>query len=96
MRLLSDACRSPSTTTAPSGIEPNRERIAENLDAEPHAGHGARPATSATTSAAAIAKKAHHDGSTLREAAVASGHVTDEDYDRWVDPAAMTRPDPPA
>ena len=45
--------------------------------------------------AAAIAKQAHRDGSTLREAALASGAVTDEDYDRWVDPAAMTRPDCP-
>ncbi|MGL5927954.1 MAG: hypothetical protein ACRCY8_03365 [Dermatophilaceae bacterium] len=39
-----------------------------------------------------MAKQAHRDGSTLREAALASGHVTAEDYDRWVDPEAMTRP----
>ena len=52
-------------------------------------GSGADPAA-----AAAIAKQAHKDGSTLREAALASGAVTDEDYDRWVDPAAMTGPDP--
>ena len=41
--------------------------------------------------AAAIAKQAHRDGSTLREAALASGGHG-EDYDRWVDPEAMTRP----
>ena len=43
--------------------------------------------------AAAIAKQAHRDGPTLREAALASGAVTEEEYDRWVDPEAMTRPD---
>ena len=42
--------------------------------------------------AAAIAHKAHHEGTTLREAALALGHVTAEDFDRWVDPLAMTRP----
>ena len=74
------------------GLTADRERIAENLGADlmlvtalaPHIGYD---------TAAAIAKQAHHDGSTLREAALASGAVTGEDYDRWVDPAAMTRPD---
>ena len=42
---------------------------------------------------AKIALKAHRDGSTLREAALALGLVSAEDFDRWVDPAAMTRPD---
>ena len=42
--------------------------------------------------AAAIAKQAHRDGSTLREAALAAGAVSAEDYDRWVDPEAMTHP----
>ena len=42
--------------------------------------------------AAAIAKQAHRDGSTLREAALASGAVSGDDYDRWVDPEAMTHP----
>lgn len=39
--------------------------------------------------AASIAKRAHADGLGLREAAVQSGHVTAEDFDRWVDPRAM-------
>ena len=39
--------------------------------------------------AAEIAKKAHRDGSTLREAALALGYVTAEDFDRWVRPEAM-------
>jgi len=37
-------------------------------------------------------KKAHAEGKTLREAALALGSVTAEDYDRWVRPAAMTGP----
>ncbi|MEN9892488.1 MAG: class fumarate hydratase, partial [Pseudomonadota bacterium] len=39
--------------------------------------------------AAQIAKKAHHDGSSLREAALALGHVSAEEFDRWVDPSRM-------
>jgi fumarate hydratase class II len=39
--------------------------------------------------AAEIAKKAHRDGTTLREAALALGHVRAEDFDRWVRPEAM-------
>ena len=42
--------------------------------------------------AAEIAKKAHKEGGTLREAALALGYVTAEDFDRWVRPEAMTRP----
>jgi fumarate hydratase class II len=42
--------------------------------------------------AAEIAKKAHRDGTTLREAALALGYVSAEDFARWVDPATMTRP----
>ena len=43
--------------------------------------------------AAKIAKKAHKDGTTLREAALALGLVTPEDFDQWVDPERMTKPD---
>ena len=39
--------------------------------------------------AAFIAKKAHKEGVSLREAALASGHVTAEEFDAWVDPARM-------
>ncbi|MEO5610888.1 MAG: class II fumarate hydratase [Ornithinibacter sp.] len=90
VRLLSDACRS-FTEHCVAGLEADREKIAQNLEADlmlvtalaPHIGYDA---------AASIAKQANHDGSTLREAAVASGHVSDEDYDRLVDPKAMTHP----
>jgi fumarate hydratase class II len=40
--------------------------------------------------AAAIAKTAHHQGLSLKEAALASGHVTEEQFDQWVVPLDMT------
>jgi fumarate hydratase class II len=71
-----------------SGIEPNRERIAELVQRSlmlvtalnPHIGYDR---------AAQIAKKAHHEGISLREAALALGHVSAQDFDRWVDPSKM-------
>ncbi|BCU75393.1 class II fumarate hydratase [Luteolibacter sp. LG18] len=42
--------------------------------------------------AAAIAKKAHHDGISLRAAAIASGYLTAAQFDEWVVPERMTRP----
>jgi len=42
--------------------------------------------------AAEIAKRAHHDGSSLRDAALALGYVSGDDFDRWVRPEAMTGP----
>jgi len=42
--------------------------------------------------AAAIAKKAHTDGTTLKAAALALGHVTAEQFDEWVRPERMTGP----
>jgi fumarate hydratase class II len=42
--------------------------------------------------AAKIAKKAHKDGTTLKEAAVALGLVSGADFDAWVDPKRMTEP----
>ncbi len=91
-RLLTDACRSFREFCV-AGIEANRQRIAELVERSlmlvtalgPHIGYDR---------AAAIAKKASHEGLTLREAALATGHVTAEEYDRWVRPEAMTRPDP--
>jgi fumarate hydratase class II len=41
---------------------------------------------------AKIAKKAHADGTSLKEAAVALGLLTCDQYDEWVVPAEMTRP----
>jgi fumarate hydratase, class II len=70
------------------GIEANRARIAELVDRSlmlvtalaPHIGYDR---------AAVIAKRAHAEGLTLRDAALASGLVTAEQYDRWVRPEDM-------
>ncbi len=91
IELLADGIRSFEERCA-RGIEPNRERIRRNLDASlmlvtalnPHIGY---------ENAAKIAQKAHRDGTSLREAALTLGLVSAEDFDRWIDPAAMTRPD---
>ncbi len=70
------------------GIEPNRPRIQTLVEQSlmlvtalnPHIGYD---------KAAEIAKRAHTHGLNLREAAIASGHVTAEQFDRWVVPAEM-------
>ena len=70
------------------GIEPNRERIAEHLRGSlmlataltPHIGYD---------KAAEIALAAHHGGIGLRDAALRSGYVTADDFDRWVRPEEM-------
>ncbi len=88
VRLLADGMVSFNDQCA-FGITPNRERIAELVDRSlmlvtalnPHIGYD---------KAAFIAKKAHKEGSSLREAALASGHVTAEQFDQWVVPSKMT------
>jgi fumarate hydratase, class II len=87
VRLLADGMVSFNDHCA-VGIEPNRERIAELVGRSlmlvtalnPHIGYD---------KAAFIAKKAHKEGSSLREAAIASGHVTAEQFDAWVVPQNM-------
>jgi fumarate hydratase class II len=91
-RLLADGCRSFEEHCV-RGIEPDVARIRELLERSlmlvtalsPHIGYDR---------AAEIAKKAHHDGSTLREAALALGYVGAEDFDRWVRPETMIAPGP--
>ncbi|MBB5214219.1 class II fumarate hydratase [Parapusillimonas granuli] len=88
IELISDACLAFNDHCA-VGIEPNRERIAENLSRNlmlvtalnRHIGYD---------KAAAIAKKAQKEGSTLREAALALGYVTAKQYDEWINPIDMT------
>ncbi len=92
-RLLADGMRHFEEHCA-RGIEPRREHIAELLDRSlmlvtalaPHIGYD---------KAAAIAHKAHHDGTTLREAALATGYVTAEQFQQWINPLSMTRPSVP-
>ena len=94
VRLLADGMTSFEKHCA-RGIEANRERIAELLERSlmlvtaltPHIGYD---------KAAEIARRAHHDGGTLRQAALALGYVTEEEFDRWVQPGAMVHPFVPA
>lgn len=90
IRLLGDACASFDEHCG-AGIEPNRERIARNLRESlmlvtalnPHIGYD---------SAAKVAKKAHDDGITLREAVIAMGLMTGERFDELVRPEQMVSP----
>ena len=89
-RLLADACDSFRTNCA-VGIEPNRERIAR-LVADSLMLVTALNTHIGYDKAAQIAKKAYKDGSSLKAAALALGHVGAEDFDKWVDPKEMTEP----
>ena len=87
VRLLADGMVSFNDHCA-VGIEPNRARITELVQRSlmlvtalnPHIGYD---------KAAFIAKKAHKEGTSLREAAIASGFLTAEQFDQWVVPANM-------
>jgi fumarate hydratase, class II len=87
VRLLGDGIRSFNAHCA-VGIEPNHSRIGELVQRSlmlatalnPHIGYD---------KAAFIAKKAHTEGTSLREAAIASGLLTPEQFDQWVVPAQM-------
>jgi fumarate hydratase, class II len=87
-RLLADGMKSFREHCA-AGIEPNRERIRENLECSlmlvtalnPHIGYD---------NAAKIAKKAHKENKTLKQAAVELGLLTAEQFDEWVRPERMT------
>ena len=88
VRLLADGMASFEEHCV-RGIEANRARIADLVQRSlmlvtaltPHIGYD---------QAAEIAKRAHHDGSNLREAALASGFVSAADFDQWVRPERMT------
>ncbi|ANY15129.1 class II fumarate hydratase [Bordetella pseudohinzii] len=88
VRLLADGMASFDAHCA-QGIEPNRERIAELVERSlmlvtalnPHIGYD---------KAAQIAKKAHKEGLSLKQAALALGHVTEAQFAEWVVPANMT------
>ena len=86
-RLLADAMRSFEAHCL-RGVQANTQRIAESVERSlmlataltPHIGYD---------KSAAIAKAAHTSGSSLRDAALASGHVSAADYDQWVVAAKM-------
>ena len=87
-RLIGDACVSFNDNCA-VGIEPNYSKIKEHLDnslmlvtaLNPHIGYD---------NAAVIAKKAHKEGKTLKQAAVELGLLTEQQFDEWVKPEKMT------
>jgi fumarate hydratase, class II len=90
VRILADACRTFREFCV-EGIKPNRERIAELVEQSlmlvtaltPRIGYD---------KAAEIAKKAHHEGTTLREAALELGYLTEQEYDEAVRPEGMIGP----
>ncbi|TFW29592.1 class II fumarate hydratase [Massilia horti] len=91
-RLLADGMRSFEEFCA-RGIEPNRARIGQLMEQSlmlvtalaPHIGYDR---------AAQIAKTAQHEGLTLRQAALQSGFVDEQQFDKWIVPLDMTRPEP--
>lgn len=86
-RLLGDGCESFNDNCA-VGIEPNYANIEKNLEnslmlvtsLNPHIGY---------YKAAEIAKKAHKENKTLRQAALELGYVTDEQFNEWIVPSDM-------
>lgn len=86
-RLIGDACVSFNDKCA-EGIEPNKPMIKQHMEnslmlvtaLNPHVGY---------ENAAKIAKKAHKENKTLREAAVELGLLTDEQFTAWVKPEDM-------
>jgi len=90
VRLLADCARSFREHCV-EGIEPERERIDAYLRdslmlvtaLNPHIGYD---------NAAKVAKEAHKEGTSLKDAAVSLGLITPEDFDRWVRPESMVGP----
>jgi fumarate hydratase, class II len=90
IRLLADSSVS-FTDNCVVGIEANEGRIRELMESSlmlvtalnPHIGYD---------NAAKIAKKAHEENSTLREAGIALGLLTEEQFAEWIKPEEMTRP----
>ena len=90
IRLLNDSCTAFRTKCV-EGLEPVRENIASHLEnslmlvtaLNNHIGYD---------KAAKIAKKAHEEGTTLRESALELGYLTNEEFNAWVRPEEMTGP----
>ena len=90
IRLIADGCNS-FTDNCVVGIEANTTRIEKLVNESlmlvtalnPHIGYD---------NAAKIAKKAHAEGSTLKESAIALGLLTSEQFDQWVKPIDMIKP----
>lgn len=93
-RLVGDASAC-FTENCVNGITVNEKRVNELLHGSlmlvtalnPHIGYD---------KATKIAKKAHKEGTTLKEAAVATGFLTAEQFDQWIKPEEMIGPKPKA
>ena len=90
VRLLADACESFEEHCA-RGIEPDRDRIRQHLERSLMLVTALAPILG-YDQAAEIAKKAHREGLTLKEAALALGYLTAEEFDRHVRPERMVSP----
>ena len=90
IRLITDASAS-FTTNCVDGITANRDRIDQLLNESlmlvtalnPHIGYD---------NAAKIAKKAHADGTTLKQAGMDLGLLTEEQFIEWIKPEEMVKP----
>ncbi|CAG0920716.1 unnamed protein product [Notodromas monacha] len=90
IELIGDSCQS-FVVHCVVGIKANKDRIDKLLHdslmlvtaLNPHIGYD---------KAAAIAKKAHKEGTTLKESAIALGHLTEEQFKQWVKPEEMLGP----
>ena len=89
-RLLSDAC-TMFREHAVEGLQANEEQIKKYLDESLMVVTALSPKIG-YDKAAEIAKKAHHEKTTLKKAALALGHVNEEEYDALVVPKKMTSP----
>jgi len=90
LRILSDGMESFREHCI-GGIMANRDRISELI------GHSLMLVTALTPyigydRAAQVAKRAHHDGSTLKSAALALGYLSERQFDEWVEPRNMICP----
>jgi fumarate hydratase class II len=90
VRLLADGCESFEEHCA-RGIEPNRGRIRQHLEQSLMLVTALTPILGYDR-AAEIAKKAHREGLTLKAAAVATGYLTAEEFERYVRPEQMISP----
>ena len=72
-------------------LQPNRERISELVDRSLMLVTALTPKIG-YDKAGEIAKKAHHEGTTLKEAALKLGHLTEEEFDELLRPEGMVGP----
>jgi fumarate hydratase class II len=88
--IVSDVCRTFREFCV-DGIEANRDRIADLVDQSLMLVTALSPSIG-YDKAAEVAKKAHHEGTTLKRAALDLGYVTEAEYDGLVRPELMVRP----